>query len=67
MAYIPIWKSGKQVYSHTECKEKYSHTECKEKYSTKSVQSSLKSHPLWVTLYIAGFLLRAMKHKKVFK
>ena len=25
-------------------------------YTIKSVQSSLKSHPLWVTLYIAGVI-----------
>ena len=44
MAYIMIWQRKKQVY--VEGKSEYKETE-----RINSVQSSLKTHPLWVTLY----------------
>ena len=44
MAYIMIWQRKKQVNS---CRN----SEYKETDNIHSVQSSLKSLPLWVTLY----------------
>ena len=46
MAYLMIWQRKKQVYRLA------GNNEFKKKDNIDSVESSLKSHPLWVNLYV---------------
>ena len=48
MVYLLNWQGGKKVANN----QKYKETD-----NINVVQSSLKSHPLWVTLYIINYKL----------